>query len=179
MSSFSCPFLKAEVQLTDERERHIEQRHPDLLPDHRDRIGQTLADPDQVRRSSRFVGALLSRWFADLRGGKYVVVVVDNYGWPALDCHGIPGPAAGRGRNRMGAKLSFQYDRDADILYINKCAPYPEQESEELGDDVVARLNPKTGDIENLEVLFFSTRLLRSDLFELPVTADLRRVVET
>ena len=79
----------------------------------------------------------------------------------------------------MGAKLSFQYDRDADILYINKCAPYPEQESEELGDDVVARLNPKTGDIENLEVLFFSTRLLRSDLFELPVTADLRRVVET
>ena len=33
---------------------------------------------------------------------------------------------------------------------------------------------PDTGEIENLEVLFFSTRLLRSDLFELPVTADLR-----
>ncbi len=78
----------------------------------------------------------------------------------------------------MGAKLSFQYDRGADILYINKCTPYAEQESEELGDDVVARLNPKTGDIENLEVMFFSTRLLRSDLFELPVTADLRRVIE-
>jgi len=28
-----------------------------------------------------------------------------------------------------------------------------------------------------LEVLFFSTRLLRSDLFELPVTADLHRAV--
>jgi len=27
-------------------------------------------------------------------------------------------------------------------------------------------------------VLFFSTRLLRDDLFELPVTADLRRVIE-
>ena len=73
MSSFSCPFLKAEVQLTDEREGHIEQRHPDLLPDHRDRIGQTLADPGQVRRTSRFVGGLLfSRWFDDLGGGKYV-----------------------------------------------------------------------------------------------------------
>ena len=74
----------------------------------------------------------------------------------------------------MGAKLTFKYDREGDILYINKTPPYPEQESEELGDKVIARLNPKTGEIENLEVLFFSTRLLRSDLFELPVTADLR-----
>ncbi len=74
----------------------------------------------------------------------------------------------------MEAKLTFNYDRQGDILYINKTPPYPEQESEELGDEVIARLNPKTGEIENLEVLFFSTRFLRSDLFELPVTADLR-----
>lgn len=74
----------------------------------------------------------------------------------------------------MEAKLTFKYDRAGDILYINKTAPYPEQESEELGDEVIARLNPKTREIENLEVLFFSTRLLRSDLFELPVTAELR-----
>jgi hypothetical protein len=52
--------------------------------------------------------------------------------------------------------------------------PYPEQESDEIGDEVIARFNPDTGQIENLEVLFFSTRLLRSNLFELPVTADLR-----
>ena len=63
----------------------------------------------------------------------------------------------------MEAKLTFKYDRQGDI-----------QESEELGDEVIARLNPKTGEIENLEVLFFSTRLLRSDLFELPITAELR-----
>lgn len=74
----------------------------------------------------------------------------------------------------MEAKLTFRYDREGDILYIEKCAPYPEQESEELGDEVVARLNPETGEIENIEVLFFSTRLLRSELFELPVTAELR-----
>ncbi len=74
----------------------------------------------------------------------------------------------------MAAKLTFKYDRQGDILYINKIPPYPEQESEELGDEFIARLNPKTGEIENLEVLFFSTRLLRSDLFELPVTAELR-----
>ncbi|HLC30145.1 MAG TPA: DUF2283 domain-containing protein [Dehalococcoidia bacterium] len=74
----------------------------------------------------------------------------------------------------MGEKLTFRYDREADILYISKRAPYTEQESEELGDEVIARLNPETGEIENLEVLFFSTRLLRSDVLELPVSAHLR-----
>jgi hypothetical protein len=74
----------------------------------------------------------------------------------------------------MDAKLTFQYDREGDILYINTRPPYPEQESDEIGDEVIARFNPDTRQIENLEVLFFSTRLLRSNLFELPVTADLR-----
>jgi uncharacterized protein YuzE len=74
----------------------------------------------------------------------------------------------------MEAKLSFKYDREADILYINKRPPYAEQESEELSDGVIARLNPASGEIENLEILFFSTRLLRSDMIDLPVEADLR-----
>jgi len=74
----------------------------------------------------------------------------------------------------MEKRLTFKYDRPTDILYIDKIPPYPEQETEELGDDVIARLNPITGEIENLEVLFFSTRLLREDLFELPVEVDLR-----
>ena len=77
----------------------------------------------------------------------------------------------------MEAKLTFKYDREADILHIDKCPPYAAQESEELGDDVIARLSPTTGEVENLEVLFFSTRLLRSNLFELPITADLRLAV--
>jgi uncharacterized protein YuzE len=74
----------------------------------------------------------------------------------------------------MEKKLSFKYDREGDILYIDKVPPYADQETEELGDDVVARLNPVTGKIENLEILFFSTRLLRSNLIELPVIADLQ-----
>ena len=45
----------------------------------------------------------------------------------------------------MGAKLSFKFDREADILHIVKRSPYPEQESEELGDEVIARLNPNSG----------------------------------
>lgn len=70
----------------------------------------------------------------------------------------------------------FKYDRHADILYIHTCQPYPEQESEELGDDIIARLNPETDDIENLEILFFSTRLLRAELFQLPIVANFRPV---
>lgn len=76
----------------------------------------------------------------------------------------------------MGEKLTFRYDRESDILYIDKVFPYAEQESEELADDIIARLNPGSGEVENLEILFFSTRLLRSNLFELPVSADLHLV---
>ncbi len=77
MSQFPCPYLKGEVELTEERERHIAERHPDLLPEHRGLIVETLADPDQVRRSVRFGSAkLFSRWYTDLRAGKHVVVVV-------------------------------------------------------------------------------------------------------
>ncbi|HEV2852738.1 MAG TPA: DUF2283 domain-containing protein [Thermoanaerobaculia bacterium] len=73
----------------------------------------------------------------------------------------------------MDTGLTFEYDREADILYINKRPPYAEQESEELGDEIIARLNPKTREVETLEVLFFSTRLLRSNLFEVPVAAEM------
>ncbi len=74
----------------------------------------------------------------------------------------------------METRLTFRYDREADILHIDKCLPYAAQESEEIGDEVIARINPTTNEVENLEVLFFSTRLLRNELFDLPVVADLR-----
>jgi hypothetical protein len=74
---FDCPYLSGEVELTDEREHHIAENHPDLLPEHRECIAQTLGDPDQVRTSLRFKNArLFSRWFDIVRNGKYIVVVV-------------------------------------------------------------------------------------------------------
>ena len=77
MQTFPCPYLKGEVELTDEREVHIAQTHPDLLPEYLPQVKQTLADPDQVRRSVRMSGArIFYRWFDDVRQGKYVVVVV-------------------------------------------------------------------------------------------------------
>ena len=74
----------------------------------------------------------------------------------------------------MAAKLAVQYDRQADILYLTTRPSYPEQETEELGDDIVARLNPETGNVESLEILFFSKRV-HGDSVELPVTADFHR----
>jgi hypothetical protein len=85
-TKFFCPYLNTEVELTLEREQHISQNHPDLLPEYRSRIGETLADPDEVRRSS--------------------------------DRDRVSYSKARRRRNRMEKKLTFQYDREADILYI-------------------------------------------------------------
>jgi len=73
LSSFPCPYLRSAVELTDEREHHIAQQHPDLLPEFRFLLAETLANPDRVRGD----GALLfSRWYNEIRGGKHIVVVV-------------------------------------------------------------------------------------------------------
>lgn len=77
MAFLSCPYLGADVELSEERERHIRNHHPDLLPNHREHLIQTVNDPDQVRRSARVGNArLFTRLYPDARGGKYVVVVV-------------------------------------------------------------------------------------------------------
>jgi len=76
----------------------------------------------------------------------------------------------------MDKKLTFRYDKMGDILYIDVCSPYPEQESEEIGDEIVARLNPESGEIENLEILFFSKRLEENNSWQLPVDAAMKLV---
>jgi hypothetical protein len=78
------PVLDSQVELTDERQRHILNRHPDLLPVHLDYIIETVADPDEIRRDPRFPSTrLFARWFDNLRRGKYVVVaVVSDTGEP-------------------------------------------------------------------------------------------------
>jgi hypothetical protein len=61
----------------------------------------------------------------------------------------------------METPLTFEYDEVGDILHVNKVPPYAGQESDHLEYNVVARRNPRTGAIENLEVLFFTRWLLK------------------
>jgi uncharacterized protein YuzE len=70
----------------------------------------------------------------------------------------------------MDKKLTLRYDKIGDILYIDTCPLYPAQESEELGDEIIARLNPTSGSVENLEILFFSQRSEPLNLLELPIS---------
>ena len=74
----------------------------------------------------------------------------------------------------MARRLTFRYDPVGDILFIDKVRPYPEQDSEELEDEVIVRMHPETGEIENLEILFYTARLRRGEELELPVEASLR-----
>jgi uncharacterized protein DUF2283 len=69
----------------------------------------------------------------------------------------------------MAEKLTLSYDSIGDILYIKKCAPYAEEESDLLDDDVVARYNPTTGGLESLEILFFTKRLRKPKAVEVPL----------
>lgn len=63
--------------MTEERERHIQARHPDLLPAYRGKLAEVLVNPDTIRRSARAATArLFSRWYTDVRQGRHVVVVV-------------------------------------------------------------------------------------------------------
>ena len=37
----------------------------------------------------------------------------------------------------MEKQLTIHYGKIGDILYVNTCQPYPEQESEELSDEII------------------------------------------
>jgi hypothetical protein len=74
---FPCPYLHAEVELTDERRQHILASHPEFGSDVMDKIRLALVDPDEVRTDPRFPAThLISRWFDDLLTGKILVVAV-------------------------------------------------------------------------------------------------------
>lgn len=68
-------------------------------------------------------------------------------------------------------QLKFEYDSIGDILYISKVSPYKKQESDEIEDGVVARMNPETMEIESLEILSFKKRLELNPTFTLPIIA--------
>jgi hypothetical protein len=77
------------------------------------------------------------------------------------------------------AEHNITYDRIGHILYLETVKPYPEQETKHLGTDVLGRINPRTGAVENIEVLFFTKRAKTRNGLALPVFAELRTSART
>ena len=76
--------------------------------------------------------------------------------------------------NRVAPKLRLLYDKEGDILHISAVPAYADQDSDFIGDDVYARMNPDTGAVESIEILGFSQHFNKlGDTFELPVVAEL------
>ena len=66
-------------------------------------------------------------------------------------------------------KLTIQFDREGDILYVQFCQPYVGQGSTEIANGVVARTHPSTGRVESLEILDLSAR---AGKLELPMIVE-------
>ena len=68
------------------------------------------------------------------------------------------------------------YDTEGDVLYLSIGEPRPAV-SEELGDDVLLRVDTETGEIVGLTVLNLSSRFGSVQLPQsLPVEIDLRKL---
>jgi len=68
-------------------------------------------------------------------------------------------------------KLTLRYDVIGDILYVETCPPYLEQESDELEDEMIGLYNPDSEELEGVGILFFKKWFPRGALgpgIELP-----------
>ena len=75
LTFFPCPYLGSQVELNEERERHVRENHSELLPDIYRYIATTLAGPEHIQRSqTRDNTRLFTRW--NESRAKYVIVVV-------------------------------------------------------------------------------------------------------
>jgi hypothetical protein len=70
--------------------------------------------------------------------------------------------------------MNLRLDAMGDALYLDFCTPYAEQVSEEVEEGVIARLNPTTRVVENLEILYFTKRMERGQTIKLPLVGHLR-----
>lgn len=55
-------------------------------------------------------------------------------------------------------KLYYHYDKEADVFYLSQGKPSSRDNSQELTDDVILRLDRKTGKTKGLTILNFAKR---------------------
>lgn len=69
----------------------------------------------------------------------------------------------------MKAKISYFYDKEADVFYISKGQPRKSDVSDEVDSGVVARFDKKTKAVRGLTILNFSKRTKESsEVLNLP-----------
>lgn len=70
--------------------------------------------------------------------------------------------------------LQYFFDKDADVLYVSSGPPRGDGESEEVGDGIIARLDPVTREIVGFTILNFLKRAEQGlPAIVLPFRADL------
>lgn len=70
--------------------------------------------------------------------------------------------------------LQYFFDREADVLYVSKGQPRSNVESDEVGDGIIARLDPVTREIVGFTILNFLKRTEQGlPAIVLPFRADL------
>ena len=60
----------------------------------------------------------------------------------------------------MAATLRFEHDIVGNIMYIEKCPPYPGQDEDDIEDGVIARRHHDTDEVASMMVLFYSSRIV-------------------
>lgn len=71
-------------------------------------------------------------------------------------------------------KLYYYYDKEADVFYLSQGKPGKKVLSREMADDVVLRLDPKTGQVVGFTILNFSKRATGpGEAISLPIDAEL------
>ena len=69
----------------------------------------------------------------------------------------------------MTTQLTFEHDVIGNIMTIEKCRPYLGQDSDEIHEVVVGRMNPNTGEVESLEILSYSYLIISRDPLRLEI----------
>ena len=73
----------------------------------------------------------------------------------------------------MAKRLTFLFDREADILYLSVGKPRPAL-SKEVGDDIVVRVDPKSHRVVGCTILNLTKRFGKMKTAEsLPIAGDL------
>ncbi|HXK34136.1 MAG TPA: hypothetical protein VNM91_09010 [Dehalococcoidia bacterium] len=67
-----CSALEADIEIADERLRHIASRHADLLPEYYAELIATIEDPNAMEDPGIGENELLGRWSEQIRGGRRV-----------------------------------------------------------------------------------------------------------